>query len=72
MITYTHPWPEMSNIKVPTLHRVDFGTKYNEGEVRYWCNRNCRGPFYTASSWSGRFVQFEDDEDAVVFALKFS
>ena len=73
MITYVHPWPELTNVKVPKLHRVSYNPKYNWGEVQYWCKENCRSPAYTAPSWTGKqFVEFEDDEDAVVFALRFA
>jgi hypothetical protein len=73
MITYTHPWPDLApTFKVPKLHRVNYNPKYNWGEVHYWCKTNCRAPAYTAPAWSGSFVEFEDDEDAVVFALRFS
>lgn len=72
MITYTYPWPEQPTFKVPKLHRVQYNPKYNWGEVHRWCKENGRGPFYMAMSWAGTFVEFEDDEDATVFALKFS
>ena len=72
MITYTRPWPEQPSFKVPKLHRVKYNSQYNWGEVHRWCSECCRAPFYTAPSWSGLFVEFEDDEDATVFALKFS
>lgn len=72
MITYTHPWPELPTVKVPTLHRVNYNPKYNWGEVHYWCKENCRAPAYVGPGWSGTFVEFEDDEDAVVFSLRFS
>jgi hypothetical protein len=74
MITYTHPWPEMPTVRVPKLHRVSYNLKYNWGEVHYWCKHNCRAPSYMGPSWNGsnKFVEFEDDEDATMFALKFA
>lgn len=72
MITYTHPWPEHPTFRVPKLHRVKYNPKYNWGEVHYWCKANCRAPTYMSPGWSGTFVEFEDDEDATVFALKFT
>lgn len=71
MITYTHPWPEQPTFKVPKLHRVNYNPKYNQGEVQYWCKENCRAPSYMGGSWAGTFVEFEDDQDAVMFALRF-
>ena len=74
MITYTYPYPEAApTLKVPRLHDVHYNKVYNDGEVYRWCKENTRAPFYTAPSWHGkRLVQFEDDSDAVMFALKFS
>ena len=72
-ITYTYPWPEMPTLKVPKLHDVTYNKQYTDGEIYRWCRENTRAPFYTAPSWMGRrFVQFEDDSDAIAFALKFS
>ena len=72
MITYNYPWPEMPNVKVPKLHRVNYDSRYNWGEVHYWCKQNCKSPSYMSPGWGGTFVEFEDDEDAMVFSLKFS
>lgn len=73
MITYTYPWPEQPTFKVPKLHRVHYNDKYNWGEVQYWCKENCRAPAYTSPGWTNKkFVEFEDDEDATLFALKFA
>lgn len=74
MITYTYPWPEVApTLKVPRLHEVNYNKKFNSGEVYRWCKESCKAPFYTAPSWTGKnLVQFEDDEDAIVFALRFS
>ncbi len=71
MIEYTYPWPEQPTFKVPKLHRVHYNPKYNRGEVQYWCKENCRAPSYMGGSWAGTFVEFEDDQDAVMFALRF-
>jgi hypothetical protein len=71
MIEYTYPWPEQPTFKVPKLHRVNYNPKYNRGEVQYWCKENCRAPSYMGGSWAGTFVEFEDDQDAVMFALRF-
>ena len=72
MITYTTPWPSMPHIQVPKLHRVTYDRKYTWQEVNYWCNNHCRASFYTAPSWAGTFIEFEDNTDASMFALKFS
>ena len=72
MITYTHPWPDHPTFRVPKLHRVNYNSKYTWGEVHYWCKENCRAPAYCSMEWAGKFVEFEDDEDATIFALRFS
>ena len=72
MITYIHPWEELPTLRVPKLHRVNYNAKYNWGEIHRWCKDNCKAPSYMSMEWMGKFVEFEDDEDAAVFALKFS
>jgi hypothetical protein len=72
MITYVQPWEELPSLRVPRLHRVNYNPKYNWGEVQYWCKENCRAPSYMGGSWSGNFAEFEDDQDAVLFALKWA
>ena len=73
MITYTYPLPkEHPTFRVPKLHKVNYSPKYNWGEAHRWCQENCRAPFYLGPSWSGHFIEFEDDEDAVMFALRFA
>jgi hypothetical protein len=73
MITYKYPWPDLApTFKVPKLHRVNYNPKYNWGEVHYWCKANCRGPSYMSPVQHLTFVEFEDDADATVFALKFA
>lgn len=71
-ITYVTPWEDYPTLRVPKLHKVSYDPKYTWSHVYYWCKENCRAPSYTAMAWAGTFVEFEDDEDAVAFALKFS
>jgi hypothetical protein len=74
MITYTYPFPEHApTLKVPNLHEVYYNSRFTNGEVYRWCRENTRAPFYTAPNWTGKYlVQFEDDADAVMFALSFA
>lgn len=72
MITYTYPWPELPNAKVPKLHKVNYNPEYNWGEVYRWCQDCCRASFYFGPTWSGSFVEFEDDVDATAFAMRFA
>lgn len=74
MITYTYPYLEHApTLKVPKLHDVYYNSRFTNGEVYRWCKENTCAPFYTAPSWTGKcLVQFEDDADAVMFALNFA
>lgn len=81
-ITYKSIWPELPNFKVPVLHRVDYGYSdtpqahhewsLKDRHIREWCKGNCRSAFYFHPGYTReKFVQFEDDEEATVFALKW-
>jgi hypothetical protein len=88
MITYTHPWPEtLPALKVPVLHRVDYAYTEGNGftsawltksaqtdmDVRAWCQHNCRAAYYLHPGYTReKFVHFEDDQDATLFALRWA
>lgn len=72
MIQYTYPWPEYPTIRVPKLHRVNYDPKYNWGEIHRWCQECCLAAFYISMEWQGKFVEFENDQDATAFALRWS
>ena len=82
MITYTTPWPSLPEVKVPRLHRVTYGygtfrEKYEwnlkDRNIRAWCDEHCYAPFYFHAGYTNeKFVQFEDDKDAMLFALKWA
>jgi hypothetical protein len=88
MITYKQPWPEtLPALKVPVLHRVDYGyddmgsvistsiakLAHDDIKVRAWCKHNCRAAYYLHPGYTReKFVHFEDDQDAVFFALKWA
>lgn len=71
MITYKETMPGMH---LPVLHRV----YYNPGspirfDVWAWCKEHCKERFYQSPGWTKEFfAEFEDDEDATLFALKWS
>lgn len=83
MITYTHPWPELPQVKVPVLHRVVYAhttngvmaayqRSYKDVLVDSWLQENCRHPYYHSPGWrTEKFIEFEDDAEAVMFALRF-
>jgi hypothetical protein len=70
MITYR----TFQDIVVPVLHRVYYNhSRASRFDIWQWCKSNCKKPFYQAPVWTGEyFVELEDDEDAVVFALRWA
>ncbi len=68
-------------IKFPVLHKVTyahttdgvearFQHSYRDYQVRAWCENHCTAPFYMHPGYTqDKFVQFEDDGDAFMFAL---
>lgn len=53
-----------------TYNRVQDGV---HEEMYQWCKKNCRGHFYFYPSWTKKIgAQFDDDADAVLFALRWS
>lgn len=81
-VTYTIPWPDL-NVKVPKLHRVKYAEtegdvlaayqySYKDHLVDEWLKRNCRHPYYHAGCLTEKFIDFEDDQEAVLFALRWA
>ena len=80
-ITYTTPWPEHPQVKMPVLHKVKYAEtvdhvqafyqrSYKDHLVDSWLRDNCRSPYYHSPGYlREKFIQFEDDEEAVLFAL---
>lgn len=83
MITYnTNPaWP---GLKFPVLHKVvydlrpsenvpaKFQRSYKDYRVDEWLKENCRSPYYHSPGYMyEKFIQFECDEEAMMFALKW-
>lgn len=63
--------PAFPGVKFPVLHRVHY-RRHDALHMRTWLEANCQAQWYTAPGWAGDFVEFEDDEDAVLFALRWS
>lgn len=58
---------------VPVLHKVPYNPAHNEQHIRAWIQNNCRAASYGSPSWHRRpFYEFEDDEDATMFALRWA
>lgn len=68
--------------KVPKLHRIVWKTRTWAGSPSYldenfpemdaWCEKNCRHPYYHGPAWQHDcFIEFECDQDATMFALRW-
>ena len=80
MKIYYAPYPTTNpDFEVPKLYTVAIGPDWTitsasmvrnwDFEERHkWCTKNCKDKFY--SHWNGNW-QFEDDEDAMLFALRW-
>lgn len=67
-------------ITVPVLHNIVYGKCESalyerhpkQVEIDAWLSENCKDRYYHTSSWMRvHAIQFEDDEDALMFALKY-
>lgn len=83
-ITYVKKKYGKTDIKIPVLHRVVYGyidnpvdQLYHRGwllrQVDVWLEANCRSPYYHSPGYlEEKFIEFEDDEEAVLFALRWA
>jgi hypothetical protein len=70
-------------IETPVLHKVVYAytvdhvdafyqRSYLDHKVDAWLEVNCRSPYYHSPGYlREKFIQFEDDAEAVMFALKY-
>lgn len=86
-ITYKRPFSDRST-RVPILHKVYYGDtarifsavspspKFyprHDCAVLDWCKENCKAAWYSSPAYVDQcYIEFEDDEDALMFALKWS
>ena len=68
-ILYTH---DAIGPNVPKLYRAYYSSKADYLTVNRWCKENCKGKFYFSPAYLRNSVQFENDEDMIWFALKWS
>lgn len=81
-ITYK-PMDGFPNIKMPVLHTVVYAytedhvqafyqRSYKDHLVDEWLKKNCRSPYYHSPGYlKEKFIQFEDDQEAMLFALRW-
>ena len=75
---------QFPGIRFPVLHRVVYGKtmdevlsmyqySYKDHLVNAWLEANCKHPYYHSPGYlKEKFIEFECDEEAVVFALKWA
>lgn len=66
---YTH---DVIGPNVPKLYRAYYSSKRDYVDVYRWCKENCKGKFYFSFSYKRGSVEFENDEDMIWFALRWS
>jgi hypothetical protein len=71
-------------VKFPKLHRVVYGktmdgvlaqwqVSYKDYKVNEWLKANCKSMYYHSPGYiTEKFIEFEDDEEAFVFALTWA
>lgn len=72
MITYRYVHDVITSVKVPVLHRAYYSSNEDYHTVNKWCKENCKGRFYFSPAYKRESVEFEDDEDALWFKLRWS
>lgn len=81
-VTYT-THDDYTGIKFPKLHRVVYAEtaggvlaayqrSYKDHLVDAWLEANCKKPYYHSPGYlTEKFIEFEDDAEAVMFALRW-
>ena len=76
--------PAFPGVKFPVLHRVVYAhtvdkakayqqISYKYYKVNMWLKENCRSPYYHSPGYlTEKFIEFEDDAEAVMFALRWA
>lgn len=85
MITYRSPYPDtLPSFQTPILHKVvyahttngamaAFQKSYKDYLVAEWLRSNCKCNYYhSPGDLQEKFIEFEDDREALMFALKWS
>ena len=83
-VTYINKKYGPTDVKFPILHRVVYGKtvdgviaayqrSYRDHLVDAWLKENCRHTYYHSPGYlTEKFIEFECDEDAMLFALRWS
>jgi len=82
-ITYVNKKYGKTDLKFPVLHKVVYAETVDHVDAFYqrsyldhlvdaWLKENCRSPYYHGPGYlKEKSIQFEDDEEATMFALKW-
>lgn len=83
-ITYIKKKYGETDLKFPVLHRVVYAhtvdnvqamyqRSYKDHLVDTWLGENCKSSYYHSPGYmQEKFIEFEDDEEAVMFALRWA
>ncbi len=83
MITYK-PLLSFPSVRIPVLHRVvyartpdgmflPYARSDRDLQVNAWLESNCRHGYYHSPGYiKEKFIQFECDEEALMFAMKWA
>lgn len=83
-VTYVKKKYGETDVKFPVLHRVvydktvdDIPAIYRRSlkdcQVDEWLRENCKNPYYHSPGYIyEKFIEFEDDSEATLFALKWA
>lgn len=85
-VTYVERYIGTTKVDFPVLHKVVYKvrgpnnwsgsspvwTTANFYEMEQWLKDNCQHPYYHGGAWERDcFIEFECDEDAMLFALRW-
>ena len=71
------------NVKFKKLHKIVYAKtadgvsamwqrSYLDYRVDEWLNQNCKSPYYQSPGYlTEKFIEFEDEKEAMWFALRF-
>lgn len=82
-MTITYKNLKYLNVPVPVLHRVVYALTVDDVQAQYqlsyldhivneWLIVNCKSNYYRSPGYfTEKFIEFEDDEEAFMFVLRF-
>jgi hypothetical protein len=83
-VTVHYKWNPLWGVNFPVLHRVVYGhttdgvqshyqRSYKDYLVDQWLKDNCRHGYYHSPGWElEKFIEFECDQEALMFALRWA